>query len=217
MRQRKTDPTAVRTLADPDKADIMSTLRETNWVAGVWNGGAVQNSISQWRTTAVESLPLVLVHPSRGRIDTVPGRRFATILRRWLMQNRTRSALRAMLPSSLRISHMTAEPPSPAIDVRSTAASVCPRRSKTPPGTQRSGNTCPGRARSSGRVPGSIAVRIVCARSRAEIPVVIPGCFASMETLNPVPPNAVLRGTIAGSSNLSSLSLSIARQIKPRP
>ena len=44
---------------------------------------------------------------------------------------------------------------------RSTAASVCPARTSTPPERARSGNTCPGRARSRGVVAGSIATWIV--------------------------------------------------------
>ena len=54
---------------------------------------------------------------------------------------------------------------------RSTAASVWPARTSTPPSRARSGNMWPGRARSAGLVFGSIAVRTVAARSAAEMPV----------------------------------------------
>src|SRR5438552_8276227 len=57
----------------------------------------------------------------------------------------------------------------PARWARSTAASVCPRRSSTPPGQARSGKTCPGRAKSSGEVRRSTAAWIVRARSWAEM------------------------------------------------
>ena len=60
------------------------------------------------------------------------------------------------------------------------------RRASTPPRRARSGKTWPGRCRSSGRVAGSTAVRMVAARSAAEMPVVtLPR--ASMETVKAVP------------------------------
>ncbi len=79
-----------------------------------------------------------------------------------------------MEPSGFMISQITPPGSKPAIRARSTAASVCPARTRTPPSRARSGNTCPGRARSRGRALGSIAVRMVCARSAAEIPVETP-------------------------------------------
>src|SRR2546422_4995740 len=42
------------------------------------------------------------------------------------------------------------------------------------PGRARNGKTCPGRRKSLGTVEGSMATRIVAARSAAEIPVVTP-------------------------------------------
>ena len=65
------------------------------------------------------------------------------------------SASRAIVPSSLMISQSTPTGGSPAMETRSTAASVWPARRRTPPGIARKGNTCPGRLRSSGRVAGS--------------------------------------------------------------
>src|SRR5437762_3330388 len=97
----------------------------------------------------------------------------------------------------------------------STAASVWPRRSRTPPARARSGKTCPGRAKSCGRLLGSVMARIVPARSWAEMPVVMSEPFTSIETVNAVPPNAVLSGDIGASSNSSRLSPVMARQINP--
>ena len=54
----------------------------------------------------------------------------------------------------------------------------------------RSGKTCPGRSRSAGRVAGSTAVRMVAARSAAEMPVVVLP-RASIETVNAVPNDEV--------------------------
>ena len=79
-----------------------------------------------------------------------------------------------MVPSSLTISASTPAGVSPASRARSTAASVWPRRRSTPPGVYRSGNTWPGRTISYGSVAESTSVRMVRARSAAEIPVVTP-------------------------------------------
>ena len=73
----------------------------------------------------------------------------------------------------------------PASRARSTAASVWPVRSSTPPGLDFSGKTWPGWTRSRGRAAGSIATWIVRARSAAEMPVVTPS-RASIETVNGV-------------------------------
>src|SRR4051812_19137023 len=107
-------------------------------------------------------------------------------------QNRIRSGTRAIVPSSLRISQITPAGDQPARLARSTAASVWPRRSRTPPARARSGKTCPGTAKSSRRVRGSMAALIVCARSWAEIPVVRPRPFTSIDTVKAVPPTASL-------------------------
>ena len=68
---------------------------------------------------------------------------------------------------------------------RSTAASVWPARTSTPPSRARSGKMWPGRARSDGLVFGLIAARTVAARSAAEMPVLVPR-LASIATQNAV-------------------------------
>ena len=60
----------------------------------------------------------------------------------------TRSGSRLIVPSSFMISQITPEGFSPASRAMSTAASVCPARTSTPPSRARSGNTWPGVAMS---------------------------------------------------------------------
>ena len=103
----------------------------------------------------------------------------------------TRSSTRAIVPSSFMISQTTPAGVSPARRARSTAASVWPIRSSTPPGFARSGNTCPGCTRSCGVESGWIATWIVWLRSAAEMPVVTPS-RASTLTVNAVPSGASL-------------------------
>ena len=67
-----------------------------------------------------------------------------------------------------------------------------------------SGNTCPGCTRSSGRVRGSMATRMVCARSAADMPVVTPS-RASMDTVKAVPKREVLLRTIGSRCSSSAL------------
>ena len=93
--------------------------------------------------------------------------------------------MRAMVPSSFMISQMTPDGFRPASRARSTAASVCPARSSTPPGRAMSGNTWPGCTRSAGPRSGSMATWMVCARSAAEMPVVTPS-RASTDTVKAV-------------------------------
>ena len=69
--------------------------------------------------------------------------------------NSSRNGSRAGEPSSWSTSQITATGGSPARRARSTAASVWPRRSSTPPSRARSGNTWPGRMNSSARAAGS--------------------------------------------------------------
>ncbi len=90
-----------------------------------------------------------------------------------------------MVPSSFMISQMTPDGFRWASRARSTAASVWPERSSTPPGRAMSGNTWPGCTRSEGPLSGSIATWMVCARSAAEMPVVTPS-RASTDTVNAV-------------------------------
>ena len=55
-----------------------------------------------------------------------------------------------MVPSSFRISQITADGVNPANCVRSQPASVCPARISTPPFCARSGKICPGWTMSDG-------------------------------------------------------------------
>ena len=76
------------------------------------------------------------------------------ILRPCVWANFTRSGMRAMVPSSFMISQITPDGLSPASREMSTAASVWPARTSTPPGCARSGNTWPGVTMSSARALG---------------------------------------------------------------
>ena len=71
--------------------------------------------------------------------------------------NFSRSGTRAIVPSSFMTSQMTPAGIIPARRQRSTAPSVCPARTSTPPSRARRGKTCPGETRSSGRASGSAA------------------------------------------------------------
>src|SRR6185503_17511274 len=95
------------------------------------------------------------------------------------------------------ISQMTPAGYRPAMRARSTAASVWPARTITPPSRERNGETCPGRARSAGRVLGLIAASTVAARSAAEMPVVTLA-FASIGTQKAVPNGVVFDDTASG-------------------
>src|SRR5262249_14572845 len=93
-----------------------------------------------------------------------------------------------------------------------------PDLSYTQPSRARKGKMCPGRARSLGLVLGSIAVRTVCARSKAEMPV---ETFrrASIVTQKAVPYDDVLlwSETMSGICNSSSRCPVIGRHMRPRP
>ncbi len=110
-----------------------------------------------------------------------------------------------MVPSAFMISQITPPGCNPAMRARSTAASVCPARTSTPPSRARNGNTWPGRARSRGRHSGDIAIRMVCARSAAEIPVVTPSA-ASIDSQNAVPKRDVFIGETSGRCSASQRS-----------
>ncbi len=127
-----------------------------------------------------------------------------------------RSGTRAMVPSSFMISQITPAGLRPASLARSTEASVWPARFSTPPRLARSGKTWPGRRRSSGRVAGSIAVRMVAARSAAEMPVVILP-RASMETVKAVPKGELLARTMSGRSELVAALLGEREADEPPP
>ena len=91
-----------------------------------------------------------------------------------------------MVPSSFMISQITPAGTSPASRAKSTAASVWPARTSTPPLRARKGKVWPGRTRSPGPDFGSMATCTVRARSAAEIPVVTPS-RASMDSQKAVP------------------------------
>src|SRR5271166_6336712 len=131
-------------------------------------------------------------------------------------QYSTRSGTRAIVPSSFMTSQITPAGLSPARRARSTAASVWPARSSTPPARLLSGNTWPGWTRSRGRLSGSIATWIVCARSWAEMPVVTPS-RASIETVNGVSNLDSFLAAIRSSPSSSQRSGVSDRQISPRP
>ena len=114
------------------------------------------------------------------------------------------------------ISQMTPAGLRPASRARSTAASVWPARSSTPPSLARRGKTWPGCTSDSGVERASIATWIVCARSAAEIPVVTPS-RASTETVNAVCSGASFLAAIRLSPSSSQRSPVSVRQISPRP
>ena len=99
---------------------------------------------------------------------------------------------------------------------RSTAASVCPARTSTPPSRAFNGNMCPGRTRSDGRVRWSIIASTVAARSLAETPVLVTP-LASTETEKAVPSRAVFSPTICGKSSSARRDSVIGTQIRPHP
>ena len=138
------------------------------------------------------------------------------ILRPWAPASWMSSGTRAMPPSSFMTSQMTPAGLQPASRARSTAASVCPARRSTPPGIARSGRMWPGRVRSSAVVRGSTRVRIVTARSGAEVPVVTPR-RASTVTVKAVPIGAVFSFTIMEMLSMSRRSPVIGTQTSPRP
>src|SRR5918995_257921 len=133
----------------------------------------------------------------------------------WRSQNPIRSGTRAIVPSSFITSQTTPAGISPASRARSTAASVWPVRSSTPPARARSGKMWPGWTRSLAPLLGSIAVWIVRERSAAEIPVVTPS-RASIETVKAVWSGASLFSAIGRSASSSTRSPVRQRQISPR-
>jgi len=136
------------------------------------------------------------------------------IRRPCFLANLLSSGSRAIVPSGLVISQMTPTGSRPANVHRSTAASVWPARTSTPPSRDRSGKTCPGLTRSAGRVPGSARTRMVRARSAALMPVVMPS-RASTLTVKAVPRRASLRATIGGRSSASARSDDMGTQTTP--
>ena len=121
-----------------------------------------------------------------------------------------------MLPSSFSISQITPAGLRPARRARSTAPSVCPALTSTPPLRADSGNIWPGFLRSSGPVFSSMRTSTVRARSWAEIPVVVPS-RASTETVNAVPNLSWLFSTMRSRPSRWARSLESGAQMRPRP
>ena len=104
----------------------------------------------------------------------------------------------------------------PASRARSTVASVCPARRRTPPSLATSGNRCPGRTRSPGLVAGSTIARTVRARSSALMPVRHDSW--STGTVNGVRCGAVfVLDHRAAAASRSATSGMIGMQSSPRP
>ena len=97
----------------------------------------------------------------------------------------TRSGSRAMVPSSFMISQITPDGLRPARRAMSTAASVWPARTSTPPSRAIRGKMWPGVTTSLRPSDGSMATAMVRARSAAEMPVVTPS-RASIEWVKAV-------------------------------
>jgi len=114
------------------------------------------------------------------------------------------------------ISQITAAGSSPAMRHRSTDPSVWPALASTPPSRARSGKTWPGVHSSEGWQPVRAAVRIVWARSWAEMPVEMPS-RASTLTVKAVPYRDGPRWGWRGSWSPSIFSGAMARQISPLP
>src|SRR5450830_476539 len=129
--------------------------------------------------------------------------------------NSSKSGRRAMVPSSLRISQITAAGVRPAIWVRSQPASVWPARISTPPFCARNGKIWPGCTMSAGVEFLSAATWMVRARSAAEIPVVTPSA-ASIETVKLVPNWVPLRVDIIDKSRRLQCSSVKVRHTRPR-
>ena len=138
------------------------------------------------------------------------------IFRPWRLQYSTRSPTRAIVPSSFMTSQMTPAGLRPASRARSTAASVWPMRSRTPPARLLSGKMWPGWTRSRGEASGSIATWIVRARSCAEMPVVTPS-RASIETVNGVSNGDSFFAAMRSRPSSSQRCGVRLRQIRPRP
>ena len=129
--------------------------------------------------------------------------------------NPMRSGRRAMVPSSFMISQITPAGFRPAKREISTAASVWPARTSTPPSRATSGKTWPGETISSGPLVGSTATATVWARSWAEMPVVTPSA-ASMETVKAVPIPSRFSAAMGGSRIWRARSAVMLRQMRPR-
>ncbi len=132
------------------------------------------------------------------------------------LQKAVRSGRRAMLPSGLTTSQMTAASLSPASRARSTLPSVWPARTSTPPSRARRPSMWPlPRTRSAGVELSSMATATVRARSKAEMPVVMP-VRASNFTVNGVALGSALTPAIGSRCNRSQKAGAMARQTMPQ-
>ena len=129
--------------------------------------------------------------------------------------NSTRSGMRAIAPSSLMISQIAAHGKSPASFARSTAASVCPARSKTTASRALSGLRCPGVTKSAAPAEGSAISLIVRALSAALMPVVMPEA-ASTVTVKAVPFASRLSRTMSSIPSSASRPLVVGTHKRPR-
>src|SRR5574344_147617 len=127
--------------------------------------------------------------------------------------NASTSSRRAIVPSSFMISQQRPTSLSPASRQRSTVASVCPARRRTPPSRACSGNMCPGRRKCSGFTPSFTDASAVIERSAAEMPVVV--STLSIETVKAVWWLSVFWTTICGRSSLRQNSALIGMQMSP--
>ena len=125
------------------------------------------------------------------------------------------SVVRIIVPSSRIISQQSPLGFNPASTARSTVASVCPVRFKTPPSLASNGNICPGLRKSSGFASSFIAAIAVSERSNADIPVSV--CIPSIDMVNAVWWLSVFCSTICFNPSFWHNSLLIGMQIKPFP
>ena len=138
------------------------------------------------------------------------------IFRSCLRQNSRRSGTRAIVPSSLQISQITAAGFRPANRAKSTLPSVCPARTKTPPSRALKPGTCPlPRTKSDGLLRSSIATWTVLARSAAEMPVVMPNRASIQGVKGVVCVSAGEAGT-KSRPNRSQIAPSMAKQTNPQ-
>ncbi len=120
------------------------------------------------------------------------------------------------MPSSFITSQITPDGFSPASRDTSTAASVWPARTSTPPSRALSGKIWPGLAISAAPFAGSVATATVRARSAAEMPVAIPST-ASIDRVKAEEWREEFFRSISCNPSWSTRSAVSARQIRPRP
>ena len=126
----------------------------------------------------------------------------------------SKSGTLAIVPSSFKISHITATGVSPQILHKSTVASVCPSLSRTPLSFAINGKICPGLVKSLATELISANFLIVVSLSAIEIPVVVLS-FASTDTVKAVHFASVFLALIGSKFNLTAYSVDIGVQVKP--